>query len=82
MTISNLFCIIITIGGIQYRIIGDNRNYTNDWESSGVYEGLELSIDNFEFNLKSFEDGYDYYAVFKIYDTNNEKYYSNLVKMN
>ena len=39
------------------------------------------SIKNIDFKLQNFEDNYDYYCVFMIWDTNNKVYYSKLIKM-
>ncbi len=72
----------IMFGSSKYKILDDNGNYNENWESNGVFEGFEENIKKIEFKLQSFDDGYDYYAVFIIWDTNNNSYYSKLVKMN
>lgn len=66
----------------SYKILDSNGNYNNNWESDGVIKGLEVKVDNMEFKLQDYNDGYDYYAVFKIWDVNNNSYYSKLIKMN
>lgn len=70
----------ITFSSSKYRVFNDNGLYTNDWVSNGVVEGLELEIDEFSFELQEFDEE-DYYAIFIIYDTNNQLYYSDIVKM-
>ena len=66
----------------NYSILDDKGNYTGELVSNGVIEGYEEYVDKFEFNLKNFDDGYDYYCVFAIKDTHNNVFYSKLVKMN
>lgn len=63
-----------------YRILDENGNYTKDWETK-TYYGIETDIDKFEFQYYEFEEEYDYYCVFKIYDVNNNYYYTKLVKL-
>lgn len=72
----------IVFASSKYKILDENGNYDENWESNGVIEGLEEKIENIKFELQDFNDGYDYYCVFKIFDTNNDSYYSKLVKMN
>lgn len=72
----------VVFGSSSYKILDDNGNYVIDWESNGVYEGFEENVGKFDFELNNYDDGYDYYCVFKIWDTNNNVSYSKLVKMN
>ncbi len=59
----------------------DMNLYLNS--SNGIQEGVEVSIEEFNnFKLADFEDGNDYYCVFRIYDTNNNYSHSKLIKMN
>jgi hypothetical protein len=71
----------IIFGSSSYKILDANGNYTNDWESNGVFKGIEAKVDDFEFALEDYSDKYDYYGIFKIYDTHNNVYYSKLIKM-
>ena len=72
----------IVFASSSYKILDENGNYDENWESNGIIEGFEEKVDNFDFVLNSFDDDYDYYCVFKIWDVNNNYYYSPLVKMN
>ena len=72
----------IVFASSSYKIQDENGNYNENWESNGVIEGIEVNVGNFEFEQQNFDDGYDYYCVFRIYDVDNNYYYSKLVKMN
>ncbi len=72
----------VAFGNYSYKILDGNGNYSENWESNGTYKGIEVDIGNFDFKLQNFDDGNDYYCVFKIWDTYNNAYYSQLVKMN
>ncbi len=72
----------VVFASSKYHILDDHGNYTEDWESNGVIEGMEEKVDQFTFKLQNFDDGYDYYCIFRIFDVNNNAYYSKLVKMN
>ena len=65
----------------SYKIFDDFGNYTSDWVSDGVIKGMEEKVDKVEFKLQNYDEGYDYYCVFYIYDTNNNVSYSKLVKL-
>ncbi len=72
----------IAFASSKYKILDANGKYTENWESNGIIEGLEVSPDKFHFALQNFDDGNDYYCVFIIWDIYNHSYYSKLVKMN
>jgi len=72
----------IVFASSSYKIQDENGNYNENWESNGVIEGIEVNVGKFEFEQQNFDDGYDYYCVFRIYDVDNNYYYSKLVKMN
>ena len=72
----------VVFGSSSYKILDEDGNYVIDWESNGVYEGFEENVGKFDFELNNYDDGYDYYCVFRIWDTNNNSFYSKLVKMN
>ena len=65
----------------SYKILDEFGNYTSDWVSDGVINGMEEKVDKVDFKLQNYDDGYDYYCVFYIYDTNNNVSYSKLVKL-
>ena len=72
----------IAFGSFKYKILDSNGNYKTDWNSNGIYEGVEIDVKDIDFEIQNFENDYDYYAVFMIKDTNNKTYYSKLIKMN
>ena len=75
----------LELGSSSYKIIDDNGNFNENWstESNNIYEGIDLDPnEDYIIELEDYQDGYDYYCTFMIYDINNNRYYSNLVKMN
>lgn len=72
----------VAFASSSYKIMDENGNYDENWESNGVIEGVEASVSEISFEQQTFDDGYDYYCVFRIYDTSNNYSYSKLVKMN
>ena len=72
----------IVIASSSYKILDKNGNYTESWESDKVIKGFEEEVDKLEFKDETFNDGYDYYAVFKIFDLSGKYTYSKLIKMN
>ena len=66
----------------KYKILDENNNYIEKWSSTGELFGLEIDIDKLKFVQEDFSDEYEYYVVFQIWDTVNNSYYSNLIKMN
>lgn len=72
----------VAFGSFKYKVLDTNGNYKTDWNSNGIYEGVEIDVKNIDFELQTFDDNYDYYCVFMIYDTSNKIYYSKLIKMN
>ena len=71
----------ITFALGRYKIVDENGNYIEDWGRSDVLEGLEMKPNEFEFIQEDFKDDYEYYCVFRIYDTAGNHHYSKLVKM-
>ena len=67
----------------KYKILDENGNYTENWESSGVAHMFltGTSDSDYKFEISNLDDGYKYYCIFKIYDLKNEYHYSNLVQM-
>ena len=72
----------IAFGSFKYKILDDNGNYKTDWNSNGIYEGVEIDVKDIDFKIQNLDDEYDYYCVFMIKDINNKTYYSKLIKMN
>lgn len=71
----------IAFASSKYKILDENNNYKTNWVSNGIIEGFETKVNDFDFKLQNFDDGYDYYCVFIIWDVNNNNYYSKLIKM-
>ncbi len=71
----------IVFGSSKYKILDKNGNYTTDWESNGIFEGIESEVEALDLRIDKLDDGADYYCVFQIYDTTNNSYFSKLVKM-
>ena len=65
----------------RYKILDDNGDYTTNWTNNGISEGYEVGTKQFAFKLQDFGNDDNYYCIFVIYDTNNNVYYSKLVKM-
>ena len=56
------------------------ENFGND--NNGIFEGIELKIEELELKLANFDKEKNYYCTFRIYDVNNNVYYSKLIKIN
>lgn len=65
----------------RWKILDENGNFNPDFVGNGIYRGLSLLTDEFKFIREDFDSEYDYYALFRIWDTANNDYYSKLVKM-
>ncbi len=65
----------------SYNINNGDSTYNEDWESNGEIQIVKVSVDELEFELQDYSDGYDYYCVFRIFDVNNNVYYSELIKL-
>ena len=71
----------VVFASSSYNIANKDGTYNENWTSDGVIKGVEIDVDDFEFELQDYNNEYDYYCVFVIYDINNNSYYSKLVKM-
>lgn len=71
----------IVFGSSKYKILDKNGNFTSNWSSNGVFEGIEVETDELDLRIDKLDDGADYYCVFLIYDVTNNGYYSKLIKM-
>ncbi len=74
----------IAFGSSSYYILDDEGNVDINWSdsSNGVFTGYEEYVENLNFKIYDFDDGYDYYCTFEIDDVNNNTYYSELIKLN
>lgn len=71
----------VVFASSSYNVMNEDGTYNENWESNGTIKGLEVDVGDFEFELQDYNDGYDYYCVFIIFDVNNNSYYSKLIKM-
>lgn len=71
----------IIFASSSYNIMNADGSYNENWESNGIIKGIEVEAGDFEFLLQDYNDGYDYYCVFRIFDINNNAYHSKLIKM-
>lgn len=71
----------IAFGSYRYKVKNKDGSYNNNWQSNGIYNGVEVNIKNVEFTVSELDDNYDYYAVFLIQDVNKNEYYSKLIKI-
>lgn len=76
----------IAFGSMSHKILDENGNFSLEVyenNNNGIYEGVEITPDELsDLKLSNFGDENDYYCVFRIYDVNNNYYYSKLIKMN
>lgn len=76
----------IAFGSMSHKLLDSNGNFSMEVyneNNNGIYEGVEITIDELSnFNLSSFDDNNNYYSVFRIYDVDNNVYYSKLIEMN
>lgn len=71
----------VVFASSSYNISNEDGTFNENAESNGVIQGIEADVNELEFELQDYNDGYDYYCVFKIFDVNNNVYYSKLVKL-
>ena len=69
-------------GSTSFNMFDENGKYTSDWDSDGTFKGFELKPEELSFKLDDFSSEEEYYAVFAVYDTYNNVYFSDKVKMN
>ena len=77
--------ISLVLDDYQYVAFSASSSYYIDedgFTSNGVITGYEIGVNEFEYELENFDDGYDYYCVFVIEDTYGNTSLSKLVKMN
>ena len=74
---------MVQFWNMSYKIFDDNGNYTTEWESSGTMSGVEFKIaDGFELEFRDLDSSKEYYALFHIYDSQGNRYTTNMVKVN
>lgn len=74
---------MVQFWNMSYKIFDDNGNYTTEWESSGTMSGVEFKIaDGFELEFRDLDPSKEYYALFHIYDSQGNRYTTNMVRVN
>lgn len=71
----------LIFGTYKYHILDDYGNYVSNWESQGTYYGMEVKTENIKIENYDFDDEYEYYCAFIIYDVNNNPHYTKLTKL-
>ena len=67
----------------KYNILDSNGNYTSDWQSDSEITTLVLSTkDDIDIEFSDLDIAKEYYCLFRIKDSQNNTYLSNLVKVN
>lgn len=64
----------------EYKILDENGKYTADWEGAPEYKGFRIKLKDAKFSSSSLKDG-EYYVAFNIYDINNKRHTSDLIKV-
>ena len=66
-----------------YKVVDEQGNYNPNWsdENNGVIQGHYFSTDQFKLIKEDFSADYDYYVAVQIWDTANNTYFSNIVKI-
>ncbi|MBO6195273.1 MAG: hypothetical protein J6O56_02860 [Bacilli bacterium] len=71
---------VLEVYRFEYKILDENGNYTDEWESGPEYKGYSVDLKKYKLENSSLKDN-EYYVVFYIYDVNNKKHNSNLIKV-
>lgn len=67
----------------SYFLYDDNGNKLDDWQKSGTMYGTEVKIaDGYSFRSTELENDDEYYAMFRVQDTQGNVYETELVKIN
>lgn len=74
---------VIQLLNYKYKIFDDNGNFTTDWTSSSEITGFEANItDSFELEFKDLPSDREYYALFRVADSQGNIYNTNIVEIN
>lgn len=65
-----------------YKIVDENGNYTNNWESSDSIYYISVEPGKYDLKYSNLDSKGEYYCLFKIFDVKKQVHYSNLVKIN
>lgn len=71
----------IQFTNFRYHILNENGEYIENWESIADKYLFEVNIkEGYDLKLSNLDDE-EYYCVFKVYDINNNYYYSDLISV-
>ena len=71
----------ITIWCFDYKLLDSKGNISSDFESAPETTGYTGYLDELTFTRESLSKDEDMYVLFYIFDVNNNRYVSNLVKV-
>ncbi len=67
----------------SYNILDEEGNYITDWVNSNEALIMEINLDEpYEISFEDIDITNDYYCIFKIYDSQRNSYYSNIIEVN
>jgi len=73
----------IAFSSSAWDVMNEDGSFNQNFTTGSVIMGYEADAKTAEFKTQdNFEDGYDYYCVFRIYDVYGNRSYSNFVKLN
>lgn len=72
----------LTLLSYKYNILDGEGNYTENWQNNPEVKMISLSTkDDFKIEFTDLDISKEYYCIFRINDSQNNTYYSNLVKV-
>lgn len=72
----------INLLSYRYKIIDEEGNYIKTWDNSGKLTTINLSTkDSLNIKFENIDISKDYYCIFRVRDSQNNQYYSNIVKV-
>jgi len=75
--------LIMAFASSSYFMYDDSGNKLPEWQNSGTMYGTEVRIaDGYKFMSSSLQDTDEYYAMFRVQDTQGHVYETELVKIN
>ena len=73
----------IKLTSYSYNILDEEGNYITDWINSNEVLTMEINIeDEYEISFEDIDIVKDYYCIFKIKDSQDNIYYSNIIGVN
>ncbi len=73
----------VKLTNYSYNILDEEGNYITDWVNSNEALIMEIDLDDpYELSFEDIDITNDYYCIFKIYDSQGNSYYSNIIEVN